>query len=444
LYFPKESENKSVKILSTDKLENTYLSADNFSKITKEMISDKLFLYLTNILSNSEKNDYGNLETIIFNNKNNDTSNIIHMLKNANIKFPFFISRKIHIDLYNDNVGKQRGFLEKKINLALDVYSSDYKEDRLKYMYLDLLSNRIGQSKNFDVNGQIEFLSMHIKKSNKSNDIDKLIDALEYIIDPEVKTSIKDFIEELSDFNFKTTHDMYCEVEKISDNFIKNYTNAVGENPMYNFSFNEEYSTGEESFLRIFSQLYKYIKDKKIICIDEIDNSLHPNWQKEIINYIIKFLSTNFCNNDFHLILTSHSPFILSDLPKQNIIFLEKDEKTGNCINATDKVDINPFGANIHTLLSHGFFMKDGLMGEFAKSKIDNVIKYLNNDKDTTISSDNDAQNIISIIGEPIIKRELQRMLKNKMELSNKEEIDTIKEEIEFLKHRIEILRKGK
>ncbi|MDZ7818513.1 MAG: hypothetical protein U5K55_07810 [Aliarcobacter sp.] len=50
----------------------------------------------------------------------------------------------------------------------------------------------------------------------------------------------------------------------------------------------------------------------------------------------------------------------------------------GNCINATDKVDINPFGANIHTLLSHGFFMKDGLMGEFAKGKIDLAIKYLN------------------------------------------------------------------
>ncbi|OCL92009.1 hypothetical protein [Aliarcobacter thereius] len=34
------------------------------------------------------------------------------------------------------------------------------------------------------------------------------------------------------------------------------------------------------------------------------------------------------------------------------------------------------FGANIHTLLSHGFFMKKGLMGEFAKEKIQSIIKY--------------------------------------------------------------------
>ena len=84
--------------------------------------------------------------------------------------------------------------------------------------------------------------------------------------------------------------------------------------------------------------------------------------------------------------------------------------------------------------------MKDGLMGEFAKSKIDDVIKYLNNDKKSTITTDKDAQNIIDIIGEPIIKRELQRMLKNKMELSNKTEIDTIKDEIKLLTERLEKL----
>ncbi|XOB61761.1 hypothetical protein ACMC56_14355 [Campylobacterota bacterium DY0563] len=48
------------------------------------------------------------------------------------------------------------------------------------------------------------------------------------------------------------------------------------------------------------------------------------------------------------------------------------------------------------------------------------------------------AQNIISIIGEPIIKRELQRMLKNKMELSNKEEIDKIREKVDTLTKELE------
>jgi len=57
-------------------------------------------------------------------------------------------------------------------------------------------------------------------------------------------------------------------------------------------------------------------------------------------------------------------------------------------------VDIDTFGANIHTLLSHGFFMEDGLMGEFAKEKINEVIKFLN-DKESEIKAKEDAQNII-------------------------------------------------
>ena len=143
-----------------------------------------------------------------------------------------------------------------------------------------------------------------------------------------------------------------------------------------------------------------------------------------------------FKEKRFHLIITSHSPFILSDLPKENIIFLEKGKQVYPFEDGKQT-----FGANIHTLLSHGFFMKDGLMGEFAKSKIDDVINYLNG-KESEIKDDNSAQNIINIIGEPIIKRELQRMLKNKMELSNKTEIDTIKEEIKLLTKRLEDLEK--
>jgi hypothetical protein len=86
-------------------------------------------------------------------------------------------------------------------------------------------------------------------------------------------------------------------------------------------------------------------------------------------------------DKNLHIIFSSHSPFLLSDIPKENVIFLEKDEITGNCKNVSDKTNIDTFGANIHTLLSHGFFMKDGLMGEFAKSKINEIIEFHNRTK---------------------------------------------------------------
>ena len=196
-------------------------------------------------------------------------------------------------------------------------------------------------------------------------------------------------------------------------------------------------SHGEKIFYGQILNIYFYnlsssIKDNLILCFYEPEISLHPMWQKEYLNRFINFIKT--LDKNIHLVFTSHSPFLLSDLPKQNVIFLEKDEKTGKCANATEKMkDFNTFGANIHTLLSHGFFMKDGLMGEFAKSKIDIAIKYLNQ-KTLTQEQLDYCENIISIIGEPIIKRELQKMLDSKR-LS---EIEVIKKQIAELQQELD------
>lgn len=208
---------------------------------------------------------------------------------------------------------------------------------------------------------------------------------------------------------------------------VLNHFNSKKTNTFDHSTWNEQTAQKDEAQEDI------YIK-KYLLLIDEFELGLHPNWQKKALTYMIDFLK--LFAEKIDLIITSHSPFLLSDLPKENIMFLEKGKQV-----YPFEDEKQTFGANIHTLLSHGFFMKDGLMGEFAKSKIDDVINYLNN-KESEIKNDEDAQNIIDIIGEPIIKRELQRMLKNKMELSNKTEIDTIKDEIKLLTKRLEDLEK--
>ncbi len=77
-------------------------------------------------------------------------------------------------------------------------------------------------------------------------------------------------------------------------------------------------------------------------------------------------------------------------------------------------------------------------MGKFAKDKIDIAIKYLNQKVLTPIELDY-CENIISIIGEPIIKRQLQKMLDSKR-LS---EIEQIKKEIKALEERMTLIWKN-
>ncbi|MDD5156672.1 AAA family ATPase [Sulfurimonas sp.] len=174
---------------------------------------------------------------------------------------------------------------------------------------------------------------------------------------------------------------------------------------------------------------------KVLLFIDEFELGLHPFWQKNVMNYIIGFLKE--IEKDFNLVLTSHSPFILSDLPKENVIFLKKDEN-GNCKNVTKETNIDTFGANIHTLLSHGFFMNGGLMGEFAKEKINDVISTIKKD---TLSKDeiNTCKNIISIIGEPILKKTLEHKLNEKLN-SNESELERLEREKEEIEKKIKKL----
>lgn len=205
-------------------------------------------------------------------------------------------------------------------------------------------------------------------------------------------------------------------------------------------------SYGERSSLIQEGLFYKNIittKNKNVlILLDENSISFHPNWQKQNLNSIINYLE-QFTNINFHLIITTHSPFMLSDLPKENVIFLEKNNENGNCINSIEKMEsFNTFGANIHTLFSHGFFMKNGLIGEFARNKINDVINFINGKK-SSIKTNDEAQNLINIIGEPVIKNQLQKMLDSK-KFSNIDEIDSIKNQIEKLSKRLKELKNGK
>lgn len=187
-------------------------------------------------------------------------------------------------------------------------------------------------------------------------------------------------------------------------------------------------SAGEKILLEIVCSIRDIInlREKNTSCenifilLDEVENSLHPEWQKKLISIILSYIKD--FNINIQIILSTHSPFILSDIPKENVVFLEKGKQVYPFENE------QTFGANIHTLLSHGFFMESGLIGDFAKSKIDKALEYLNQ-KVLTKEEIDYCENIISIIGEPIIKRQLQKMLDSKR-LS---EIDVIKKQIEEL-----------
>lgn len=179
-------------------------------------------------------------------------------------------------------------------------------------------------------------------------------------------------------------------------------------------------SSGERALLNIMSricfasQIENYMPGKGIhwntnilLLIDEIDLYLHPEWQRRIVRDLLSLLRRQFKGYYFQIILTSHSPIVLSDIPVENCIFLKKRSDGTVC---QEERNTQTFGANIYTLYKDAFFLSDDklAMGEFAQNKINQWIDKIETGK----FSEEEANKIIGLIGEPLVRRNVEKMVR--------------------------------
>lgn len=110
-----------------------------------------------------------------------------------------------------------------------------------------------------------------------------------------------------------------------------------------------------------------------LVFFDEAETALHPNLQRQLVYLSIWFFETFLPHVRPHLVFASHSPFLLSDIPKGNVCFLQRD---GEGVRVSELHGLeNTFGANIFDLYRHPFFMENGMVGAFASTKLDNVVR---------------------------------------------------------------------
>ncbi|MBP1163737.1 MULTISPECIES: hypothetical protein [unclassified Chryseobacterium] len=154
-----------------------------------------------------------------------------------------------------------------------------------------------------------------------------------------------------------------------------------------------------------------YYKNINLI-FDEIEIYAHPQFQKELIKRFLDSLNAIDLRYEFlNVLLITHSPFILSDIPKQNVLFLQVEN---NISISKDFSKKNTFAGNISELLEDSFFLS-GLTGSFAKSKIEEVIIWLNdqeykknNNLELESSTRDGYKRIIEMIDEQIIYYKLR------------------------------------
>ncbi|WP_447951127.1 hypothetical protein [Chryseobacterium koreense] len=172
---------------------------------------------------------------------------------------------------------------------------------------------------------------------------------------------------------------------------------------------------------------YRYIN----VVLEEIEMYAHPEMQRTYIDYIIKSIEKLSLKRTLgiNICFITHSPFILSDIPESNILFL-------NEVGLPEPVagTLKTFGGNIHDLLAQSFFLTEGAVGAFALNKIDQTIKTLK-EKTMENSTDDERNEIlenINIIGEPFLRNKLLDMYYLKFEKQKR--IDELEAELQKLK----------
>lgn len=157
------------------------------------------------------------------------------------------------------------------------------------------------------------------------------------------------------------------------------------------------------------------------IVLDEIEVCFHPDYQRKFVKNLLHLLQKLRLNESFgiHILMTTHSPFILSDIPSSQIMYLEE----GEMLSGERLVEMpNPFAANVSEILHQSFFLDKGFMGEFARDRILSLARFLNGEPiqdDVAFWIDQDIDKFLEELSEPYIKNQLQILYSSKWDEEN-------------------------
>ncbi len=148
-------------------------------------------------------------------------------------------------------------------------------------------------------------------------------------------------------------------------------------------------SSGEYQYAKIWGVLEEYgvrvkmmtqgqkyseaIQPNLILLLDEPENYMHPEMCRTFIRNLNILLSKRNSNTELQVLISTHSPFMLSDVMASQVIKMDYDEN-GKCVISESKKPY--YAANIHSIMADGFFL-EYTIGEQARIFLEDKFKLL-------------------------------------------------------------------
>lgn len=141
------------------------------------------------------------------------------------------------------------------------------------------------------------------------------------------------------------------------------------------FTFSDA-SSGEVNILSTLFTLIPSLQDNSLILIDEPEISLHPNWQSQYINLIDRIMDkVTGC----HIIIATHSHFIISDLPlkRSSVINFKSDHQSKYTVNY---INDDTYGLSAEDILLNIFDMPS-TRNYYLSKEVSEALELLTNGK---------------------------------------------------------------
>jgi restriction system-associated AAA family ATPase len=134
-------------------------------------------------------------------------------------------------------------------------------------------------------------------------------------------------------------------------------------------------SDGEHQLLHTLGLCLLFKNTQSLFLLDEPETHFNPDWRANFVNH----LHRSFNGSDNHeMLVTTHTPFLISDSRPEKVLVFNKDKKTGEV--SVSNPDYNTLGASINkitmatfgkreTIGGHAQAMMEGLRQRFEQGE---------------------------------------------------------------------------
>jgi restriction system-associated AAA family ATPase len=152
-------------------------------------------------------------------------------------------------------------------------------------------------------------------------------------------------------------------------------------------------SDGEYQFLHSIGLSLIYRNTQSLFLLDEPETHFNPSWRAEYMSVLKQCFEDT--KTKAELLITSHSPFIVSDTKEENVLLFEKDAQ-GNA--NRKEIGIHTFGASVNEI-TDVIFNQQGTIGNLSLKELNHSLENIN-----TIEDYHKAKHILSKLGDSVEK----------------------------------------